>query len=40
MTEQRLNNCALLHVHKKITNELNLVSAAKEFVVRKTYEIL
>ena len=34
MTEQRLNNCLLLHVHKKLTDELNLVSVAREFVAR------
>ena len=34
MTEQRLNNCLLLHVQKKLTDELNLVSVAREFVTR------
>ena len=32
MTEQRLNNCMLLHVHKDITDSLDLVTVAEEFV--------
>lgn len=32
MTEKRLNNCLLLHVHKEITDSMNLVDVAKEFV--------
>ena len=31
MTEKTLNNCFMLHVHKEITDELDLVSIAKEF---------
>ena len=33
MTEERLNNCLVLHVHKCITNECDLVEIAKEFVM-------
>ena len=33
MTEKRLNNCLVLHVHKCITNEGDLVEIAKEFVM-------
>ena len=29
MTEQRLNNCMLLHVHKSLTYDLNLTEIAK-----------
>ena len=32
MTEQMQNNCIKIHVHKKLTDELNLW--AKEFVAR------
>lgn len=32
MTEKRLNNCLLLHVHKDLTDELCLTEVAKEFV--------
>ena len=32
MTEQRLNHCLLLHVHKELTDSLDLISIAKEFV--------
>jgi len=32
MTEERLTNCFLLHAHKQLTDELNLVQVAKEFV--------
>lgn len=32
MTEQRLNNCLLLHIHRQQTDELNLKDLAKEFV--------
>ena len=31
-TEKRLNNCLLLHIHKDITDSLNLTSVAKEFI--------
>ena len=34
MTEQRLNNCMLLHVHKDLTDSLDMVAVAKEFVAR------
>ncbi len=36
MTEKRLNNCLLLHVHKDIADELNLEDIAKQFVSCKT----
>ena len=32
MTEKRLNNCLLIHVHKDVTEQLDLVQIAKEFV--------
>ena len=32
MTEKRLNNCLLLNIHKDITDSLDLVSIAQEFV--------
>ena len=32
MTEMRLNNCLLVHVHKDLTDALNLEDIAKEFV--------
>ena len=33
MTEKRLNNSLVLHVHKCITNECDLIEIAKEFVM-------
>ncbi len=36
MTEKRLNNCLLLHVHKYIADELNLEDIAKQCVSCKT----
>ena len=32
MTEERLTNCFLLHVHKHLTDELDVTQVAKEFV--------
>ena len=32
MREKRLNHCLLLHVHKSLTDGLDLISAAKEFI--------
>ena len=32
MTQQRLNNLMVLHVHKDITDSLKLQDIAKEFV--------
>ena len=32
VTEKRLNNCLLLHVHKELTDSLDLVAVASEFV--------
>ena len=34
MTEQTLNNRVFVHIDKKIIDELNLVSVAKEFVAK------
>ena len=31
MTEKRLNNCLIAHVHKQITDELNLTDICKLF---------
>ena len=33
MIEKRPNNCLVLHVHKCITNERDLVEIVKEFVM-------
>ena len=35
MTEQTLNNCMLLHVHKDLTDDLHLFEIAKDFIVAK-----
>ena len=32
MTEKRLNNCLLLHVHKELTDQLNITDIANEFI--------
>ena len=32
MTEERLNNCFLMHVHKDITDTLDSNEIAKDFV--------
>ena len=32
MTEQRLNNCMLFHIHKHLTDSLDLIQIAKEFI--------
>ena len=32
MTEKRLNNCLLLHIHKEFTDSLDLPSIAREFI--------
>ena len=32
MTEKRLNNCLLIHVHRDIVDELSLKEIAVEFV--------
>ena len=32
MSEERLNNCMLLHIHKDITDKLNLQEVARDFV--------
>ena len=31
MTEKRLNNCFLLHVHKELTDSINVTDVAVEF---------
>lgn len=33
MTEQKLNKCMLLHVHKDLTDDLDLFEIAKDFIV-------
>ena len=33
MTEKRLNNCFLLHVHKDLTDNIKLEDVAKEFIM-------
>ena len=33
MTEKRLNNCLLLHIHKDVTDSIDLVEIAEEFIV-------
>jgi len=35
MTEQRLNNCMLLHIHKDLTDNLDVCEIAKEFIMAK-----
>ena len=32
MTEARLNNCLLLHIHKELTDTLDIFTVAKEFI--------
>jgi len=32
MTEQRLNNCLLLHTYKDLTDNIDLLAIAKEFI--------
>ena len=32
MTEQRLNNCLLLQTHKDLTDNIDLLAIAKEFI--------
>ena len=34
MTESRFNNCFILHVHKELTERINLEDVAKEFISR------
>jgi len=34
MLQSRLNNCMILHVHKDRTDQVDLVSVAKEFIAR------
>ena len=35
MTQERLNNCMLLHVHKDLTDNLNLEDIATAFITAK-----
>ena len=37
MTEKRLNNCLLLHIHKDLTDSLDLTSVAMEFIQTKFF---
>ncbi len=32
VTEKRLNNCLLLHIHQELTDSMNLIEVTKEFV--------
>jgi len=32
MTEKRLNNCLLMHVHKDLLDKYDVVEVAKEFI--------
>ena len=34
MTQQRLNHLTVLHIHKDLTDELNIISLANEFVAK------
>ena len=34
MTQERLNHCMLLHMHREKTDNLDLIEIAKEFVSR------
>ena len=36
MSEKRLNNCMLLHIHKDKTDTLSNMDIAKEFISLKT----
>ena len=33
MMEKRLDNCRLLHIYKDVTDSIDLVQIAKEFIV-------
>ncbi len=33
MSEQRLNNCFILHVYKEITDSCDMVAIAEDFIV-------
>ena len=35
MTQKRLNNCMLLHIHKDLTDSLNLLDIATTFITAK-----
>ena len=32
MTEKKLNNCMILHIHKELTDQMDLLKIAKKFV--------
>ena len=34
MTAKRLNNCLLLHIHKELTDDLNLTDITDEFIIK------
>jgi len=36
MSEKRLNNCFILHVHKEITDSCDMVAIAQEFIAVNT----
>ena len=36
MSEQRLNNCLLLHIHKDITDSCDMEKVAKDFIAVNT----
>ena len=35
MSQERLNHCLILHVHKSLTDKIDLLSVATEFVTTK-----
>jgi hypothetical protein len=39
MSQELLNSLAILHVHKRLTRELDVIKAAKEFVGRSQYRL-
>ena len=39
MSQELLNSLALLHVHKRMTREVDVFKAAKEFVARSEHRI-
>jgi hypothetical protein len=39
MSQELLNSLAILHVHKRITCQLDVVNAAKEFIARSPHRL-
>jgi hypothetical protein len=39
MSQELLNSLAILHVHKRLTRELDVIKAAKEFVGRSQHRL-